>query len=160
MLERSKCAVTHPQIASGTCPHCGVTIDRDSTAERAGAGTAGVRWNLARMLADLDQEDEAIRLTTIFNLSDHLPPLEQALPLIRKALQDRAERVRDRALTASVRLVRTPEDEGIVAVCEPLVEQDPADLAALHVLLYFYSDNQRGSGRHRAVRACADPAGH
>ena len=152
MLERSRCAVTHPQIASGTCPYCGMTIDRDSIAEGADAGTASMRWNLARMLADLDQEDEDIRLTTILNLSDHLPPLEQALPVIRKALQDRAERVRDRALTASSRLVKTPEDEVIVAVCETLLKHDPADLAALHVLLYFFSRTQCGADSYRGER--------
>ncbi len=152
MLERSKCTVTHSQIASGTCPHCAMTTDHDSTAEGAAAGTAGVRWNITRMLADLDQEDEAIRLTTILNLSDHLPPLEQALPVIRKGLQDRAERVRNRALTATVRLVKTPADEVLVAVCERLLQQDPADLAALHVLLFFYSTNSCESDSYRAAR--------
>ena len=104
------------------------------------------------MVEDLDRDDEAIRLTTISNLSDHLPSLEQALPVIRKAFQDRAVRVRDRAVTASVRLVKTPEDPVIVEVCERLLGQDPADLAALHVLLCFYSHNKCGSDSYRAAR--------
>ncbi len=102
MMERSKCALTHPQIASGRCPHCGAVVADVSTTPEAASGTCGVRWNIARLLEDLDRDDEFSRLTTIFNLSDHLPPLEHALPVVRKAMHDRSERVRDRALTASV----------------------------------------------------------
>ncbi len=139
MFEQSKCLVTHPQIACGTCPHCGLLVAADPTAPEAGTENSGVRWNIARLLEDLDRDDGATRVTTIFNLSDHLPPLEEALPVVRKAFHDRAKKVRDRALTASVRLKSSTPQEHAVAICESLLKQDPTDLAALHVLLHCYT---------------------
>jgi tetratricopeptide (TPR) repeat protein len=111
-----------------------------------------VRWNIARMLEDLDRDDDATRLTTIFNLSDHLPALEEALPVVRKAFHDRVKKVRDRALTASVRLMTNTEEQLTVKTCESLLRQDPADLAALHVLLHFYCSAQYRSEVYRKSR--------
>jgi tetratricopeptide (TPR) repeat protein len=152
VLERSKCSVTHSQIACGTCPHCGLLVAVDPNAPEAGTGTSGVRWNIARLLDDLDRDDEATRLTTIFNLSDQLPPLEEALPVVRKAFNDRAERVRDRALTASVRLTMSTEEHLLVETCVSLLRQAPADLAALHILLHFYVTAQVRSETYRNSR--------
>ncbi len=137
MSEQLKCRVTHPQIACGTCPCCGLVVASDPTSPSAGPVTSGVNWNIARLLDDLDRDDVAIRLITILNLSDHLPPLEEAVPVVRKALHDRAERVRDRALTAAVRLVTSAEDRVTVETCESLLRQDPSDLAALHFSTCF-----------------------
>ena len=105
MVEQTNCSVTHPQIVHGTCPHCGLPVAIGQTALEPGTAAPGLSWNLARMLEDLERDDETTRLTTIHNLSDQLPPLNEALPVVRKAFNDRAERVRDRALTACVRLV-------------------------------------------------------
>src|SRR4051812_46416301 len=104
MIEQSSCSVTHPQIVRGPCPHCRLRVSPEPAAPGAAAEAPDVRWNLARMLEDLERDDEATRLTTIFNLSDHLPPLAEALPVVRKAFRDRARRVRDRAVTAAARL--------------------------------------------------------
>ena len=162
MVEQTNCSVTHPQIVHGTCPHCGLPVAIGQTASEPGTAAPGLSWNLARMLEDLERDDEATRLTTIHNLSDQLPPLNEALPVVRKAFNDRAERVRDRALTACVRLVESTQAHVTVQTCESLLRQDPADLAALHVLLYFYrgehgrSDSYRESLNALILRVIAD----
>jgi hypothetical protein len=152
MPDSSKCSVTHPQIASGTCPHCGWSVAESPTAAVSIPGVSSLRWNIARLLEDLDRGDETTRLTTISNVSDHLPPLDEALPVVREAFQDRDERVRAPALTAAVRLSVCSDEHFLVETCESLLRQDPADLAALHVLLYFYTTAQARSGRYRDAR--------
>jgi hypothetical protein len=152
MADRPTCSITHSQIAHGTCPHCGHLIATESTTPDAGAATPGVRWNLNRMLEDLDRDDEATRLATIFNLSDHLPPLHEALPVLRKAHQDQSQRVRDRALTTAVRLGACSEEQVLVETCESLLRTDLGDLAALHVLLGFYATAQARSELHHKSR--------
>jgi len=108
------------------------------------------------LLEDLGRDDEETRVTTIFNLSDQLPPLAEALPVVRKALHDQGDRVRDRALTAAVRLIHRTEEHLLIETCESLLLRDPSDMAALAVLLHFYvtahyrSDAYRKS-RHKLV---------
>jgi hypothetical protein len=152
MLEQSKCFVTHPQLASGNCPHCGELVIGDPTGPEAGVKTADVRWNTVRLLEDLDRDDEASRVTTIFNLSDHIPPLAETLPVLRKAFDDRAQSVRDRALTISVRLISRTDDRILVETCGSLLRKDPSDLGALHVLLHFYCTAQYRSESYRTSR--------
>jgi hypothetical protein len=152
MVEQSNCSVTHPQIDGGACPHCGLLVAMDQSSSQDGTVSPGVRWNIARMLDDLDRDDEATRLTTIFNLSDHLPPLAQALPVASRAFHDRARRVRNRALTAAVRLSGSTDEHVLVETCESTLREDPADVAALHVLLHFYTSERARSESYRKSR--------
>ena len=48
--------------------------------------------------------------------------------------------------------VRMTEGRVLVETCESLLGQDPADLAALHVLLHFYSGEKGRSEAYRKAR--------
>jgi hypothetical protein len=127
-------------------------VAMDQAASSTGTATPGLNWNVTRMIEDIDRDDETARLATIFNLSDHLPPLNEALPVVRKAFYDQSERVRNRALTASARLVGTTEEHVLVETCEAMLRHDPVDLAALHVLLHFYAGERGRSESHHKAR--------
>jgi hypothetical protein len=71
---------------------------------------------------------------------------------LRKAHQDQAKRVRDRALTAAARLGNCLEELVLVETCESVLRTDVGDLAALHVLLAFYATAQASSVSHLKSR--------
>ena len=89
-----------------------------------------MRWNIARVLEDLDRGDEFTRLTTIFGFSDHLPCwMRRCRACVKRCTTKPSEF--SIALTATLRLIGLTGEHVTVATCESLLRQDPADLAVL-----------------------------
>ena len=152
MLEQSPCSVTHPQIAGGTCPHCGLLVATAPDASTAGDGAAGGGWNTARMLEGSRPRRRGKPA------DDHLQPFRSspaaggALPVVRKAFHDRAQRVRDRALTATVPLATSTEEHVLVETCESLLrtKTPPISRHPRPSLLLYYREAR--SDTHREPR--------
>ncbi len=103
----TRCAYTHPLLASGNCPWCGAAF--------GGASQDGVKgekpsWNVAAMLAALDAPEAGDRLRVV-ELLGNAPDPHPLLPVLRKALRDPDRKVRTWAVHAATdigRRVRPP----------------------------------------------------
>src|SRR5689334_5901718 len=89
MSSEAACRTTHLQILAGKCPRCGTAIGVQAEADFPGE----LRWDIARMKADLNHGDHEVRITTIGNAGDHLADLTEAVNLIGTALSDSEEQV-------------------------------------------------------------------
>jgi hypothetical protein len=80
---KSNCEITHSQIAQGTCPWCGNTVNAGAD----GTQVSNERiWDRAAMTAVLDDPSEQIRLTTVTNLFLKCDAMDVVVPLLSKAL--------------------------------------------------------------------------
>jgi hypothetical protein len=133
MPDRPPCPYTHPLLQSGTCPWCQEPIRDGQVHPNLPPQEVAVRrWNIAAMLAALENEEKEVRHFAASNLLLHGPAVEDALPLLRKALEDSDDQVRFLALSGISRYGRAllpPE----TAIFEQESQKEPDD-AALHVL--------------------------
>lgn len=133
------CQTTHRQIRSGSCPWCNSPlpenqVDRNPTSNILGA----TWWDVSRMLADLGNKAcEKVRLTTAANLADHFEGLEEAIPALKKAINDPLEEVRELAQQAFYRLASSVGIEQL-PYYESELRRDPNDLAMLRIVLVLY----------------------
>ncbi len=91
--EDSLCIITHRQLVAGCCPWCDAAVSDGRLAAKP-AGSAVASWNWAVLEEDLRAEDLRVRTTASLNLAELSSELEQALPLLSVALEDRNEEVR------------------------------------------------------------------
>src|ERR1700728_3156569 len=96
MCSEAVCRTTHPQILAGNCPCCGTEIGAQSQADAHGE----LRWNIPRLKADLNHADGEARITTIQNVGWHLSDVTEAVNVLRIALNNSAQRVREVATFA------------------------------------------------------------
>ena len=138
MTTRSACRTTHPQIRFGTCPWCSVLLLEGQPAQYTSEKAFDGRWwEIARMVADLEDGDDATRLETATNLVEHPPSLDDALGLLRKALDDPLERVTELADQALCRLSQPLSVDDLMRY-EARLREDPSDLATLTIVLWIY----------------------
>ena len=138
MQTTSACQTTHVQIRFGTCPWCNVSLRQGQPAEqRSEKPFEGRWWNVARMMADLEEGDEQTRVHTAANLAEQPPGIEDALRLLRKALGDPVATVAELADQALCRLSQTVRVDDLWRY-EAKLQEDPADLATVTLLLWVY----------------------
>ncbi|WP_161625867.1 tetratricopeptide repeat protein [Singulisphaera acidiphila] len=113
------------------------------------------------MLADLGNKAcEKVRLTTAANLADHFEGLEEAIPALKKAINDPLEEVRELAQQAFYRLASSVGIEQL-PYYESELRRDPNDLAMLRIVLVLYlifylqSDNVNISRQQQILRIIA-----
>ena len=78
------------------------------------------------MLADLEDGDDQTRVATATNLVDHPPAVDDALRLLRKALDDPLPKVNELAELALYRLLKSLSVRRIVNVTRPGFVEDPS----------------------------------
>src|ERR1700693_72787 len=138
------CQISHSQILSGTCPWCEQPVGDDAD---AGAPV----WSLPAMAAALDDPDDAVRNITISNLRRNGPPVEQAVPLLSKALAGSAERTRKMAGHALDFLGSELSAEQVEGF-EAQIPTSPHELAIRILALGFYFLGHRKSDGARQAR--------
>jgi hypothetical protein len=144
MPPKPVCRITHPQVASGSCPWCGVELSPSET-------PGGRTWDLAKMRADLDHEDHTVRRLTVDNVRLHVTGLQEAVTLLGEALGNSSEPVADQAAGALAMLgTRLTAEEA--QRYEDLSRQDPGNLAYRVLLLGGYGQSQFHSGSARRFR--------
>lgn len=89
------------------------------------------------MMADLEDGDDQTRLDTATNLVEHPPDVDDALRVLRKALDDPLARVNELAEQALSRLSRNLNVDDLNRY-EARIQEDPSDLATLTVVLWVY----------------------
>ncbi len=92
MDTKPACKTTHRQLIAGACPWCGEHVageDVSKTADRV--------WNAQTLEADLDDPDVEVRMMTTTNLHLHNPPVDLAVSLLAKALNNSDLQVRQHA---------------------------------------------------------------
>ena len=149
MSSEAVCRTTHPQILAGNCPWCGTEIGAQSQADAPGER----RWNIPRLKADLNHEDDEARMVTIQNVGRHLPDVTEAVNVLRIALGNSAQRVREAAtwVLASLggRLAAEAIDRFEIAA---LKRRQQDDLAIRILLLGYYNDKHSRSEAAREAR--------
>lgn len=131
------CQGTHRFLASGTCPWCqeGV-VGGQLRPDVPRRGLADRRWDIGAMLEALNCEDADVRQMVVTNVAPPHAPLDQALPVLRKALANAEVRVPWLAMTFLERhgckLGREDAER-----YEQAVQAAPDD-SALHLLLMAY----------------------
>ena len=108
-------------------------------------------WNIARMMAELEDGDDSTRLDTVTNLVEHPPNLDDALGLIRRALGDPPERVVEMADQALCRLSGSLGVENLGRHAARLRE-DPSDVATLTLMLWVHFRDFSQSEESREAR--------
>lgn len=88
MPTKPVCRQTHPLIASGVCRWCDQpVVDGEPRPELPPQEVAPFRWNIPAMLDALDSPDAGVRSNVPSSLLFECPDVEQAIPVLRKALQ-------------------------------------------------------------------------
>jgi tetratricopeptide (TPR) repeat protein len=142
------CQTSHPQILAGKCPWCDSQIGDPQLVE----DSTGPIWNVSAMAAALDDSSENVRSMTVMNLTRKGPPLDQAIPLLSKALRDRSEKVGRRAeqmLLSRAGRQLTAEDTQRI---EAQMAGSPHELALRILALGYYLLGQRESDTARSAR--------
>jgi tetratricopeptide (TPR) repeat protein len=141
------CQTSHSQILAGNCPWCDCQVgDREhlkDSAERI--------WNVAAMAAALDDSNDAVRSMTVSNLMCDGPPMDQALPLLSKALNDRSDEIRRMAEQALSHAGQEVAAEDVRRI-EARVVGSPHELALRILALGYYFLGQRQSDSARSAR--------
>jgi hypothetical protein len=152
MSREAACVATHPQILSGICPWCGTPIgEQPSVAEPQSRSPGERRWDRARMMSDLDHEDRSVPLITIQNVRLHCPDAPEAVDVLRIAVSNSVERVRE-AATIGLALLGRSLAADTVEEYESASRLQPGDLAVRILLLGYYSGRQFESDAARITR--------
>jgi len=141
------CQITHPQIRAGSCPWCDCRVgDAELSAD-----SAERIWNVDAMAAALDDSSDEVRSGTIANLMKIGPPIDQAIPLLSKALGDRSDEMRRHAESALAHLGRnwTAED---ARRSQAQIAGAPHERALRILALGYYFLGQRESDAARTAR--------
>jgi hypothetical protein len=138
MATKHTCEVTHAWLLAGTCPWCQVPVLRGRPVASLPAGKrTGLRWDVAALVAALDHPDPEIRRLVLFVVLRHGLPAEEALPVLRKALDNPDHGVRQEAQ----RVLHLRGSDLQIQEAERLeghVLGSPDDLAARGLLLGYY----------------------
>ncbi len=138
MSAYSGCETTHRQIRFGPCPWCKLALLEGQPAQQSAKEPfEGRWWDIPRMLADLENGDDQTRLDTATNLVEHPPAVDDALRLLRKALDDPLPRVNELAEKALCRLSKALSVDDLPRY-EARIKEDPSDLATLTIVLWVY----------------------
>jgi hypothetical protein len=151
------CTLTHGLIKLGTCPWCEQPIaDGQLKPDLPPRAVAIRQWNIPAMLQALEHEDVEVSSNVPSSIVCYPPKAEDAMPVLRVALQHKVRQVRWLAMQALCRL-------GMDLHCEDAQRLEQAsrghpDDLALHVLLlnyYFFLpastlESPRGA-RHKHV---------
>lgn len=147
------CQTTHRQILRGTCPQCGVLICEgqiESNSDQVGR-VSGRVWNIDVLESDLDSGDDENRMDIVSNLSLHGPPIDEAVPLFARALNDKNNMVRDYVCGALSRMgSKISHDQA--AAFEKQVETSRHELALRLLLVGYYFLEHRKSNVARLAR--------
>ena len=138
MSNEGVCRTTHPQILAGNCPCCGTEIGAQSQADALGER----RWNIPRLMADLNHEDDEARITTIHNAGFHLPDVTEAVNVLRIALGNSAQRVREAATYALASLGGSLTAEAIDSFEIAAQKRRQQNDLAIRILLLGYYDGK------------------
>jgi tetratricopeptide (TPR) repeat protein len=132
---------------AGNCPWCHCQVgDREllnDSAERI--------WNVEAMAAALDDPNDQVRSMTVTNLMRQGPPMDQAIPLLSKALDDRADETRRWAEHALSRLGGKAAAEDLGRF-EAQITGSPHELALRILALGYYFLGERESDSARSAR--------
>jgi tetratricopeptide (TPR) repeat protein len=118
---------------------------------RSEVGSGVFQWNIPKIWHDLDNGDAPTRHVTVKNLWERPEASDDMLKLLRKAVGDEDQRVRDASLQLAARLARRCPDE-IRPLCEAAIENDKDDFGSLAVLLCVYGIAQFHSKEMHAAR--------
>ncbi len=152
MSPKAACVVTHPQILAGICPWCGTLIDDKRFVAGPQAHTPGERrWDIARMKSDLDHKESGVPLITIQNVRLHCPNASEAVEVLRIALSNSVERVREAATIGLALLGRSLATDAVEEY-EAESRWQPGDLAVRILLLGCYIGRQFESDAARITR--------
>jgi tetratricopeptide (TPR) repeat protein len=142
------CEVSHSQILAGNCPWCHCQV---GDPEFLTDSTDPV-WNIPAMAAALDDSSENVRSMTVTNLMHKGPPLDQAVPLLSKAMRDRSDNV---GRMAEQMLLSFAGQELIAEDTQRIEAQmagSPHELALRILVLGYYFLGQRESDTARSAR--------
>jgi tetratricopeptide (TPR) repeat protein len=139
MSNEAACRTTHPQILAGNCPWCGAAIGAESQADATGER----RWDISRLKADLNHQDDEIRMITIRNVGYHLPDVTDAVNVLRIALSNSEERVRSEATLALASLGDRLTAEAIDSFEVASLKRKQQDDLAVRIVLLGYYDGKR-----------------
>jgi tetratricopeptide (TPR) repeat protein len=141
------CQITHPQILAGSCPWCDCQVGNPELP----ADSAERIWNVEAMAAALDDSCDEVRSGTVGNLMSNGPPIDQAIPLLSKALGDRSSAVRWHAESALSHLGRNWTAEE-ARRSEAQIAGSTHELALRIVALGYYFLGRRESDAARTAR--------
>jgi hypothetical protein len=152
MSREAACVATHPQILSGICPWCGTPIGDQPSVAGPQAHTSGERrWDIARMKSDLDHEDREVPRITIQNVRLYCSKASEAVDVLRIALSNSAEQVREAATYGLALLGRSLATDAVEEY-EAESRWQPGDLAVRILLLGYYHGRQFESDAARITR--------
>ncbi len=149
MSSEAVCRTTHPQVLAGNCPWCGIEIGARSPADAPGKR----RWDIPRLKADLNHEDDEARLITIQNVERHLPDVTEAVNVLRIALSNSVQRVREAATWVLAWLGGRLDAEAVDRFeMAALKRRQQDDLAIRILLLGYYNGKHFRSEAAREAR--------
>lgn len=130
------CEATHRQLMSGTCPWCGSAILAGRVAAGSISALPAQRWNSRALEEALDDPNVDVRNTAVTNVGRD-GPLDVALPILRRALDDPDKLVSQHATgilsSRGLKLSATEANR-----LESVITENPNDLAARILLLVYY----------------------
>jgi tetratricopeptide (TPR) repeat protein len=152
MLSEARCRTTHLQLLTGNCPWCEIPIgNRPATMGPQSHSAGERRWDIPRMKSDLDHEVDEVRLITVLNAQQHLPDVPEAAGVLRIALRNSVDRVKENATIALALLGNGMSAEAIHEY-EAASRSEPGDFALRILLLGHYLRSQFVSNAARMAR--------
>jgi hypothetical protein len=101
MPSEARCRTTHPHLLTGNCPWCDIPIGNQPATMGPQSHSVGERrWDISRMKSDLAHEVDEVRLITVLNAHHHLSDVSEAVGLLRVALCNSVDRVKENATIA------------------------------------------------------------
>jgi hypothetical protein len=132
------CKYTHGLLTLGSCPWCQQPFAEGQLKPDLSAQSVAIRqWNIQAILKALTHEDVEVRSAVVSNLVCHAPKVEEALPVLRVALNNSEFRVRWLAVRAIERLGRQLHHEDAERF-EQESQHSPNDCAVHLLLLHYY----------------------
>src|SRR5205085_2437418 len=97
------CDITHRQLLSGLCPYCDLPVlNGEIVIETVNTPATPMRWNVARLIADVRDQDRDISLEAVTNIWLHGTILAESILVLQEALATEASDVRELASQALI----------------------------------------------------------
>ncbi len=139
MPTKPVCEATHRFLASGTCHWCGEPVVHGQLRPDVPLREVAVRqWDTGAMLEALDRERVDVRQMVVTNVAPPHAPLDQALPVLRKALANAEARIPWLAISFLVRHGTELGREDAERY-EQELQASPGDSALRILLLAYYA---------------------